>query len=313
MKVIELSAAEFEALGASPRQLVFRGKTFVKDLMFSDRVYQRTVNALRQEGDDNTSCLIVQMENSYVLWHEDKVQPRVDAPAQKTSSHRLPPLSTTTSRLTTPAPLGISPSSGASSNLKSSSATSSNAVPPSPVSLTALPLEDSPVPESNLIIELPQSIALTQRAGRSSVGFRESAESVSSAPQHPEMPDYSPSNRKIAYSATPKPAAALPVDDEPEPTTSFTEDIANLIAPLVEQAVEAALTRKSSVTAEQMEQIVNSIKDNLISPAAQPAQPAQDLPAPFDAIAPSSVPQPEPPQTKPLRRVYRGVIYYEND
>lgn len=92
MKVIELSAHEFEALDTSSRKLVFEGKTFVKDLMFSDRVYQRTVNALRQEGDDNTCCLVVHLQDTYVLWHEDRSQVQTAASPQKQKSYRLPPL-----------------------------------------------------------------------------------------------------------------------------------------------------------------------------------------------------------------------------
>ncbi|WP_088893070.1 hypothetical protein [Leptolyngbya ohadii] len=118
MKVIELSNPEFEtlleALDVSSRKLVFEGKTFIKDLMFSDRVYQQTVNALWQEGDSSTSCLIVQMQNNYVLWREEKSQLQAADPAPKQTSRRLPPLSTTP-RLPLPVQPFIPPSGMSSS------------------------------------------------------------------------------------------------------------------------------------------------------------------------------------------------------
>jgi hypothetical protein len=76
MKILQIGVYEFESLYKDGGdRLLYQGRTFFKGLAFTDRVYQKILKQLQQEEDDTTSCLIVEMQNSYVLWHEVTATP----------------------------------------------------------------------------------------------------------------------------------------------------------------------------------------------------------------------------------------------
>ena len=73
MKIFHLSLREFETLNKDHvDQLVFQEKTYVKGDAFSERVYDRVIEKLRNEDDNLISCLVVDMEGCYFVWNEVK-------------------------------------------------------------------------------------------------------------------------------------------------------------------------------------------------------------------------------------------------
>jgi hypothetical protein len=73
MKVFQFSPHELEALPKTEdNRLLFQGRTFVKDFNVSQRFYQRIIEQLRQQGDETTFCLVVEMEAGYMAWREVK-------------------------------------------------------------------------------------------------------------------------------------------------------------------------------------------------------------------------------------------------
>jgi hypothetical protein len=90
MKVLQIGAYEFESLYKDGEErLLYQGRTFFKGLAFNERVYQKVLEQLQQEGDDATACLIVEIQNSYVLWHEVKAAP-LAPPAKNVDRQSLP-------------------------------------------------------------------------------------------------------------------------------------------------------------------------------------------------------------------------------
>ncbi|GAP95577.1 hypothetical protein [Leptolyngbya sp. NIES-2104] len=74
MKIFHLSLREFETLNKDHAdQLVFQEKTYVKGDAFSERVYDRVIENLHLEGNDLTSCLVVDMDGGYFVWREVKL------------------------------------------------------------------------------------------------------------------------------------------------------------------------------------------------------------------------------------------------
>lgn len=76
MKVFQFSPHELEALPKTEdNRLLFQGRTFVEDFNVSQRVYQRVIEQLRQQDDETTFCLVVEMETGYMTWREVKPSP----------------------------------------------------------------------------------------------------------------------------------------------------------------------------------------------------------------------------------------------
>lgn len=85
MKVFQFSPHELEALPKTEdNRLLFQGRTFVEDFNVSQRVYQRVIEQLRQQDDETTFCLVVEMETGYMTWREVKPSPAAPIAAHVT-------------------------------------------------------------------------------------------------------------------------------------------------------------------------------------------------------------------------------------
>lgn len=79
MEIFHFGKQEFQLLKSTEKDRVeFQRKFFVRDIDVSQRAYPQVVTALKQQSDEATACLMVEMDGYYTVWHEVKIsQPPV--------------------------------------------------------------------------------------------------------------------------------------------------------------------------------------------------------------------------------------------
>lgn len=79
MNVVHLPLSEFERLQRDAEdRLIWQGKPYAKGDAVSKRVLRRMIEYLDAETDASLSCLVVDMEECYCLWHEIQLIPALD-------------------------------------------------------------------------------------------------------------------------------------------------------------------------------------------------------------------------------------------